>query len=108
MKKDYDLIVIGAGPAGLMTAKTAAERGLEVLLVERKKEIPKIKRTCCASFYLEPNFMSETTQVEEGKLVFTKNGFTVNYSGALWPIKEKYGFSPGGGKDGVKMERVAV
>lgn len=98
MKKDYDLIVIGAGPGGLMAAKTAIERGLDVLLVERKKEIPKIKRTCCASFYLESNFMSETTQLEEGKLVFTKNDFTVNYSGSLWPIKEKYGFSPGGYK----------
>jgi len=95
MKKDYDLIVIGAGPGGLMAAKTAIERGLDVLLVERKKEIRTIRRTCCASFYLEPNYMSETTQVEEGKLVFPKNGFTVNYSGSLWPIKEKYGISPG-------------
>ena len=95
MKNAYDLIVIGAGPGGLMAAKTAGERGLNVLLVDRKKEIPKIRRTCCSSFYLESNYMGETTQMEEGKLVFTRNDFTVKYSGSRWPIKEKYGLSPG-------------
>ncbi len=35
MRDTYDLAVIGGGPAGSMTALTAAERGLSVLLVER-------------------------------------------------------------------------
>ncbi|WP_456467997.1 digeranylgeranylglycerophospholipid reductase [Archaeoglobus sp.] len=35
----YDVVVIGAGPAGSMAAKTAAEFGLEVLLVEKRQEI---------------------------------------------------------------------
>ena len=35
----YDVIVVGAGPAGSMTAKTAAERGLDVLLLERELEV---------------------------------------------------------------------
>ncbi len=43
----YDVIVVGAGPAGLMAAKTAAEDGLKVLLIERKKEITEINRLCC-------------------------------------------------------------
>jgi digeranylgeranylglycerophospholipid reductase len=34
----YDLIVIGGGPAGLIAAKTAAEDGLSVVLIERKRE----------------------------------------------------------------------
>ena len=38
----YDLIVVGGGPAGLMAAKIAAEDGLRVILVERKKNIAKI------------------------------------------------------------------
>jgi len=37
--QEYDVIVVGAGPAGSATAKAAAERGLEVLLVERELEI---------------------------------------------------------------------
>lgn len=35
----YDVIVVGAGPAGSSAARTAAERGLEVLLVDRELEI---------------------------------------------------------------------
>ncbi|OYT33354.1 digeranylgeranylglycerophospholipid reductase [Archaeoglobales archaeon ex4484_92] len=35
----YDVVVVGAGPAGSMAAKTAAEEGLEVLLVEKRQEI---------------------------------------------------------------------
>lgn len=38
----YDVIVIGAGPAGSTAAKTLAERGLRVLLVERHK-LPRYK-----------------------------------------------------------------
>lgn len=37
--QEYDVIVVGAGPAGSATAKAAAERGLDVLLVERELEI---------------------------------------------------------------------
>jgi digeranylgeranylglycerophospholipid reductase len=37
--REYDVVVVGAGPAGSATAKAAAERGLEVLLVERELEI---------------------------------------------------------------------
>jgi len=34
----YDLIVVGGGPGGSMAAKTAAEDGLKVVLVDHKKE----------------------------------------------------------------------
>ena len=33
----YDIIVVGGGPGGLMSAKTAAEDGLKTLLIERAK-----------------------------------------------------------------------
>ena len=40
MKEErYDVVVVGAGPAGSVTAKTAAEHGLDVLLIERNPEI---------------------------------------------------------------------
>jgi len=98
MGKKYDVIIIGAGPAGLMTAKTAAERDLKVLVFDKKKNISRIKRTCSAAFYFESNYMGETTQFEDNKLIFKNNGFTVDFSGSYWPIKEKYGFSPRGNK----------
>ena len=33
----YDVVVVGAGPAGSTAAKILAERGMRVLLVERHK-----------------------------------------------------------------------
>ncbi|MHA1230228.1 MAG: NAD(P)/FAD-dependent oxidoreductase [Candidatus Helarchaeota archaeon] len=34
---DFDVVIIGAGPAGSTTAKTLAERGVKVLLIEKQK-----------------------------------------------------------------------
>ncbi len=40
MKEErHDVVVVGAGPAGSITAKTAAEHGLDVLLIEKNQEI---------------------------------------------------------------------
>jgi len=36
---DYDIVVIGSGPAGATTARIAAERGLSVLLIDKKQEL---------------------------------------------------------------------
>jgi len=39
MKAEYDVVVVGAGPGGSIAAKTAAEHGLDVLLIEKRAEI---------------------------------------------------------------------
>jgi digeranylgeranylglycerophospholipid reductase len=39
MKSSYDVIVVGAGPAGSVAARRAAEAGLDVLLIEKRREI---------------------------------------------------------------------
>jgi digeranylgeranylglycerophospholipid reductase len=39
VKSEYDVVVIGAGPAGSITAKTVAKKGLSVLLIEKRQEI---------------------------------------------------------------------
>lgn len=39
MKDQYDVIVVGAGPGGSIAAKTCAEGGLDVLLIEKRQEI---------------------------------------------------------------------
>jgi digeranylgeranylglycerophospholipid reductase len=36
---DYDIVVVGSGPAGATTARVAAEQGLHVLLVDKKQEL---------------------------------------------------------------------
>ncbi len=43
---NYDLVIVGAGPGGLMAARTAARDGLKVLLVERRKQIGTVRRYC--------------------------------------------------------------
>lgn len=47
---DYDVIVVGAGPSGIMCAKKLLENGLKVIIIERKK-IPRYK--CCCGLLSE-------------------------------------------------------
>ncbi|MEI7812925.1 MAG: NAD(P)/FAD-dependent oxidoreductase [Ignavibacteria bacterium] len=39
MKKEYDVVVAGAGPAGSIAAKYAAEKGVSVLILEKDRDI---------------------------------------------------------------------
>ena len=39
MKDNYDILVVGAGPAGSLAAKTAAQAGCSVLLIEKRPAI---------------------------------------------------------------------
>ncbi|HZY45588.1 MAG TPA: NAD(P)/FAD-dependent oxidoreductase [Anaerolineae bacterium] len=39
MKPEYDVVVIGAGPAGSIAARTTAQSGLATLLLEKRQEI---------------------------------------------------------------------
>jgi len=41
MFKDFDVVVIGGGPAGMMAAGKAAQRGAKVLLLEKNQELGK-------------------------------------------------------------------
>lgn len=91
MAKKYDLIVIGAGPAGLMAAKVAAENGLSVALLERKKNITAIGRSCATMFAIEDDYLFGERMYfnsKQGRLVFPVNGFCVKYDG---PYKNFYG-----------------
>jgi len=104
----YDLIVAGGGPTGLMAAKTAAEDGLKVRLIERKKNITEINRTCAQMFYI--NHLGATksgiycfrdpVNVEIGKeknrFIFPTSGFTVDYQGPLRPYYQYPHLSPSG------------
>jgi digeranylgeranylglycerophospholipid reductase len=39
MRNSYDIVVIGAGPAGASAARAAAQRGTQVLIIDRKQRI---------------------------------------------------------------------
>jgi flavin-dependent dehydrogenase len=81
----YDLIVVGGGTSGLEAAKTAAENGLRVALVERKSDPGLVQRACAQmflmnmdSFYNEHMYFSKQCR----RWVFPVNNFSVNYGGA--------------------------
>ncbi len=39
MRVEYDIVIVGAGPAGSITGKFAAESGASVLMIEKRQEI---------------------------------------------------------------------
>ena len=39
MKNEYDIVVVGAGPAGSMAARFAAEQGVSVLMLEKDRDV---------------------------------------------------------------------
>ena len=39
MKNEYDIIIVGAGPAGSMAARFAAEQGVSVLMLEKDRDV---------------------------------------------------------------------
>ena len=98
MNEMYDLIVVGAGPAGLMAAITAAKERLAVALIERKRSVSSIKRSCCTALINEPGTHGEFVTLENNKIVFHRADFSVSYDGPSIPLKQLIKFSPKGYK----------
>ena len=110
----YDLIVVGGGPAGLMAAKTAAEDGLKVILVERKRNITEINRACSQIFYVRKLTVmaggkSDTGEMHRDGYIepvsveyddkktrfhFPALGFSLDYEGPLRPYLNWIYISP--------------
>jgi len=108
MAMKYDLIVVGGGPGGLMAAKTAAEDGLKVVLIERKKNITEINRACLQIFYIRKLSASRAGLHGDGyiepvslevndhtcRLHFPVPGFSLDYTGPLKPYYNWIEVSP--------------
>jgi len=85
MKSRYDVIVVGAGPAGSITAKTCAEAGLLVLLIEKRQEIGDPVR--CAEGvgkdalikHIEPDKRWIAAEVK-GSMIFAPDGTEIKMS----------------------------
>ena len=99
MTKKYDVIVVGAGPAGLMVAKTASGSGLNIALLERKTDISKVRRTDGSTIGINEYLFWEVVKFNRKTqtFIFPVSGFSLGYDGP-WN-DNMYGFhiySPGG------------
>ncbi|MCX8042677.1 MAG: FAD-dependent monooxygenase [Desulfobacterota bacterium] len=83
----YDLAIVGAGPAGLGAACTAATYGLSTALIERKKQLTPLTRSCSEGLLYEESYYGESVHVDRdrGCFVFSPSGFTLRYTG---PVRE--------------------
>ncbi len=92
----YDVVIIGAGPAGLMAALRSAQNGLSVALVEKRRDVSNITRACCQQLIMDEGYAGDTVSTGPDGISFQKSGFSVPYSGPLFPVTRKYYVSPGG------------
>ena len=100
MNVKYDLVIVGAGPAGLMAARAAVKEGLKIAILERKKEISEIHRSCGGVLNINEDTFGEIVNFDQstGDLKFVNSGTTIRYDG---PYQDLFGFclyAPGGGR----------
>jgi flavin-dependent dehydrogenase len=97
---DYDVIVIGCGPAGMMTCGELAKRGVKVLGIDKKPRLDINIRTASGYCFLDQPFNSEyikmTPEGNKTRLEYTDTGFTVVYSAPMEGIYHSHMFSDTG------------
>jgi digeranylgeranylglycerophospholipid reductase len=101
MAKKYDVIVVGAGPAGFLAAKAAGENGLDVALLERKSDPTRLTRACgqslvCFNEYWLGNITRYNTR--DKRICFPSDGFSFEYDGPYENIYSTRMYTPKGHK----------
>ncbi|MBE3047208.1 NAD(P)/FAD-dependent oxidoreductase, partial [Candidatus Bathyarchaeota archaeon] len=98
---EYDVVVVGAGPAGSMTAKWAAKGGARVLMIEKRQEIGSpvrcgegISRSWLDSVGIKLDAKSVAREVKGAKIVAP--------NGSSFYLSEKMA----GNEVGIVLERV--
>ncbi|MEW6142271.1 MAG: FAD-dependent monooxygenase [Chloroflexota bacterium] len=99
MNKRYDVIIVGAGCAGLLAAKAAAENGLEVALLEKKQDPAKLVRACGQTLVSmnEPLFGDFCIfNPRDKRIGFPGAGFSFKYEGPYRNLYAQHLFAPSG------------
>jgi len=101
MSKQYDLIIVGAGPGGLQAARAAAEQGLNVAVLERKKNPRVLTRACLQTLDSANEYMHHDlylANTRDGRLGFPAHGFSVRYDGTFRNLYAWQLYTPNGHK----------
>jgi flavin-dependent dehydrogenase len=101
MAKKYDVIVVGAGPAGLVAAKAVGENGFKVALLERKTDLMVMDRACVTSLDSANEYLHHDLfrcNVRDERLSFPAHGFSVKYDGPYRNSYAWYFYSPSGNR----------
>jgi len=91
MAKKYDVIVVGAGPAGFLAAKAAGENGLEVALLEKNPDPTRHTRSCGETIgSMNEYYFGNITgfNARDKRILFSSEGFSFKYDG---PYQNLYG-----------------
>jgi len=99
MAKRYDVIVVGAGPAGFLAAKAAGENGLEVALLEKKTDVTSFNRTGAQTLVsmTEPYLGNLVVFNSRDKLIsFSPDGFSLKYDGPYRNLYAWHFYAPSG------------
>ena len=96
----YDIVIIGAGPAGLLAATAAGRAGFRTALLDRKTDICRIERLCGQTIVSMNDYYFDDLACyarEHGRINFLRSGLSFPYTG---PAKNLYSwriYSPDGG-----------
>ncbi|MEE8618603.1 MAG: NAD(P)/FAD-dependent oxidoreductase [Dehalococcoidales bacterium] len=93
MPKKYDVVIVGAGPAGFMAARAAGENGLDVALLEKKGDVTSFNRSCAQTLVsaTEP-YMGNLAVLNprDNRISLSPDGLSLKYDG---PYRNLYAWS---------------
>jgi len=101
MAKKYDVIVVGAGPAGFLAAKAAGENGLQVALLERKSDPTQLTRACLQTLTAMNSIWLGTIvqyNTRDKRICFPSDGLSVGYDGPYENLYRLRRYAPNGHK----------
>jgi len=99
MAKKYDVIVVGAGPAGFLAAKAAGENGYEVALLEKRTDPTQLTRACGQTLVSmnEPYFGNIVGyNARDKRMFFPGDGFSFKYDGPYQNLYCLHMYAPSG------------
>lgn len=101
MQEQYDVIVVGAGPAGFLAAKAAGLAGCSVALIDRKTDLTILERLCGQTLVSMNDYYFDDllNYNKKGKRIgFLKSGFSFRYDGPVKNLNAWYLYSPDGSR----------